>query len=556
MCLREALFDDYPVPEATSRVAHQSFPKGNIYIHLRDRFGMLYQNVQFAHLFSSEGHPSLAPARLALVTVFQFMEGLSDREAADHVRDRISWKYALGLPLDDPGFDFSVLSDFRKRLIEGEAEAILLETVLEIMRDDGLLKARGKQRTDSTHVLAAIRTIHRLENIGETLRHTLNELATIAPDWLLEHVDPSWGNRYGHRIEQYRLPKKDTERAELAITIGRDGYHLLDAIFAADTPDDIRTAPAVDILRRVWVQQFYRSDDPTMPVIRQRETDDMPPSALIISSPYDPDARCKTKRDTTWVGYKAHMTETCDDDRPNLITHVATTPATTADCAMTAVIHEGLADHDLLPAEHYLDSGYVDAAILVQSPQEHQVTVVGPVPREPGWQAHTPNGLRVAQFAIDWETHQAVCPEGKASRSWHIQSDRHGNEMNIIRFHQQDCRECQRRADCTKSKNGPRTLTLRPQALHHALQEARMHQQTTVFREQYARRAGVEGTFAQGNRRSDLRHARYIGLAKTHLQHVITAVAINLLRVIAWVMEVPRAQTRMAAFAVLMKGVT
>lgn len=209
MSMHEALFGDYPIPADTARVARQAFPNGNVYMQVRDRFGMLYQNHQFAHLFAAEGQPALAPARLALITVMQYMEGVGDRQAAENVRDRISWKYALGLELSDPGFDFTVLSEFRKRLLSDDAEALLFDTVLELFREAGLLKARGKQRTDSTHVLAAIRTLHRLENVGETLRHALNELATIALTWLRQHADPAWSERYGQRIEQYRLPKKD-----------------------------------------------------------------------------------------------------------------------------------------------------------------------------------------------------------------------------------------------------------------------------------------------------------------------------------------------------------
>jgi transposase len=265
MSMHEALFGDYAIPEDTHRAAHNAFPKGNVYMQLREHFGLLYQNHQFTDLFSTQGQPALAPARLALVLVMQFMEGLSDRQAADHVRDRISWKYALGLPLDDPGFDYSVLSEFRGRLLRGDAEALLFDTALDLFRDAGLLKARGKQRSDSTHVLAAIRDLHRLENVGETLRQALNHLASRAPDWLRQHAEVAWAKRYGCRIEQYRLPKAEAERQALALTIGQDGYTLLTACLSPTAPDVVRNEPAVETLRRVWVQQYYRCDDPTAP---------------------------------------------------------------------------------------------------------------------------------------------------------------------------------------------------------------------------------------------------------------------------------------------------
>ncbi|HMB07718.1 MAG TPA: transposase, partial [Isosphaeraceae bacterium] len=172
-----------PVPEETARVAHAAFPKGNTYLRLRDELGPLYEDCDFAALFPRRRQPGLPPGLLAMVTLMQFLENLSDRQAADAVRARIDWKYALGLELTDPGFDFSVLSEFRARLVAGAAEQLLLDKMLECLRARGLVKARGQQRTDSTHVLAAIRVLNRLELVGETLRATLNQLATVAPEW-------------------------------------------------------------------------------------------------------------------------------------------------------------------------------------------------------------------------------------------------------------------------------------------------------------------------------------------------------------------------------------
>jgi transposase len=170
-----------PVPEETSRVARAAFPKGNVCMQMRDALGPIYSNPQFASLFSHTGQPAEAPARLALVLVMQFAEGLPDRQAADAVRGRIDWKYALGLELTDPGFDASVLSEFRTRLITGAVEHLLLDTLLTQLQERGLLKGRGTQRTDSTHILAAIRTLNRLELVGETMRYALNRLAVVAP---------------------------------------------------------------------------------------------------------------------------------------------------------------------------------------------------------------------------------------------------------------------------------------------------------------------------------------------------------------------------------------
>ena len=330
-------------------------------MRMRDELGTIYEDHLFARLFPARGQPAESPWRLALTTVMQFAEGLSDRQAADAVRSRIDWKYALSLELTDPGFDHTVLSEFRTRLVAGQAEQLLLDTLLARVRERGLLKARGRQRTDSTHVLAAIRVLNRLELVGETLRHALNSLAVVAPDWLRAQVPPEWFDRYGARIENYRLPKTAAAREELAATIGADGRRLLQAVEAATDLPWLREIPAVQTLRQVWTEQYT---DPPGP-LRWRAVNERVPAAALIASPYDPEARYSTKRDVQWVGYKVHLTETCDEGQPHLITQVLTTPATTPDCVMGPTIHQDLAQRDLLPSTHLLDGGYVDAELLV-----------------------------------------------------------------------------------------------------------------------------------------------------------------------------------------------
>jgi transposase len=244
----------------------------------RDAFGAFYADEAFAPLFSRRGQLGAAPACLALVTVMQFAEGLSDRQAANAVRGHIDWKYALGLELTDPGFDASVLSEFRTRLIDGKAEAQLFELMLGRFREAGLLRTRGQQRSDATQVLAAIQTLNRLECVGETLRHALNVLSIVVPDQLRAQVPSEWFDRYGRRFENYRLPPGKPERYELAETIGAGGFQLLRWIYAPATPAWVRQIPAVEVLRQVWLQQFYASED----TVRWRVADDLPPSSIMI----------------------------------------------------------------------------------------------------------------------------------------------------------------------------------------------------------------------------------------------------------------------------------
>ncbi len=246
-----------PVPEETARVAHAAFPKGNLYLCLRDELGTLYQDDVFADLFPIRGQPAEAPWRLALVTILQFVEGLSDRQAAEAVRSRLDWKYLLGLELTDPGLDFSVLSEFRARLVAGSAAERLLTVFLDYCQARGWLKARGRQRTDSTHVLAAVRALNRVELVGETMRHALNILAEVAPGWLRSQVPAEWYERYGHRVEAYRLPKTEAERQRLAEVIGEDGRRLLAALEQETTPAWLRELPAVQFLRQVSRAAVY-----------------------------------------------------------------------------------------------------------------------------------------------------------------------------------------------------------------------------------------------------------------------------------------------------------
>jgi transposase len=537
------------IPEETARVARAAFPKGNPWLRLRDALGSVYQDEAFAPLFAPRGRPVEAPWRLALGSIMQYAEGLSDRQAAEAVRSRLDWKYALALDLTDPGFDASVRCEFRARLLVGQAEDRLLEAILQVCRARKLLKARGQQRTDSTHVLAAIRTLTRLENVGTTLRQALNVLAVAAPDWVGVHAQPEWTERYGAQIEEYRLPKRTADRTAWAETVGADGHHLLAALYASAAPEWLRHIPAVATLREVWVQQYYLAAD----TVRWRTAEEhgLPPAASGVRSPHDVEARYSDKQSTSWVGDKAHLTETCDEDAPRLIRQVTTTAATTPDHAVIDQGHRQLAAQALLPREHLVDGGYLNADLLVRSQQEYGVALCGPARPDTAWQAQAGQGFAARDFTFDWEGEQATCPRGQHSSSWQQTTDRYGKAQVKIKFSVRACRPCSQRANCTRSAR--RILTVRPQEDFLALEHARPYEKTAEYTTLYAKRAGVEGSLSQAVRAYGLRRARYIGLAKTHLQHVLIAAAINIGRLINWLAEIPLAKTRQAPFAKLMR---
>src|SRR3954470_14104757 len=251
-----------PVPDDTARIARAAFPRGNPYVLLRNRLGPVFDDAGFADLYAQRGQPGYTPWRLALVTLLQFREGLSDRQAAEAVRARIDWKYLLALDLGDAGFDHTVLCEFRGRLLGGEAAERLLVRMLDVARDAGLLKARGRQRTDSTHVLAAVRDLNRVELVAETLRAALNAIAVAAPEWLRGLAPAEWHERYDRRIEDMHLPDAGPKRDAYIAQVGADGFLLLDALDAEGAPLEAAKQSEVAVLRRVWARHFERIEAP------------------------------------------------------------------------------------------------------------------------------------------------------------------------------------------------------------------------------------------------------------------------------------------------------
>jgi len=534
-----------PIPQETARVAKAACPNSSTFIKMRDTLGVLFQDEMFADLFPNDGQPALAPWRLALVTIMQFAEGLSDRQAAEAVRTHIDWKYALGLELEDEGFDFSVLCEFRARLIEGHAEYLLFEAMLIYLKHQGLVKAGGRQRTDATHVLAAVRATNRVVCVGETLRAALNTLAEVEPEWLHSFAPDEWYERYAHRIEEYRLPKGKEKRTAVVETMGTDGYALLDAIFSTPEMNWLRHVSAVETLRRVWVQQFELVDGQA----RFRADDSIPPPAKMICSPYDVQATYGRKLTTWWVGYKVHLTESCDAGVPRLITHVETSRAGHGDVDVTPVIHQGLKEKELLPTEHLTDTNYAEAKQFVQSRQEYGIDLIAPTRADHKWQGKEKQGFDASSFHIDWDAQKATCPAGQQSASWTPAIDRYDNQVIKIKFSMKACKPCPLKAHCTKAPR--RTISVRIQEHHEALQQARARQKDAAFWEKYRARSGIEGTISQGVRAFGMRRSRYRGMEKTHLQHLIIATTINLVRVLAWSEGKPLAKTRTSRFAAL-----
>jgi transposase len=554
----------WPEPDPVIAAAIRSMYRGKrqppLPVRVRDELGELFADAEFAAGFAVEGKPGWSPGRLALITVLQRVENLTDRQAAETVRTDLSWKYALGLALDDSGFDASVLSEFRTRVIAHGLEEKVLDLLLAKLVDKGLVKAGGKQRTDSTHVISAVRDLNRLELAGECVRAALEAISAADPGWTRRVLElPGWAERYRARVDSWRLPASETRRDELARAYGADGYALVEAVYAPFSPLWLRNLPAVQALRVMLIQNYVRTTDKSgrEVVKRRRPLEDggegLPPGRVRLTSPYDTDARWAAKGDDLfWNGYKLHISETChavdvvdagerENGRrgqaaippPNLITNVATTDATVPDVAMTEKVHQHLQQRGLLPREHYVDSGYASAELIVGAREVYGLTLVTPVLLDHSPQARAQSGYDRTSFTVDWAKEQVTCPQGQTSASWSPCRQR-GSDAIVVTFPIASCRPCPVRTLCTTSSRERRQLTLHPQPIEQTLQAARAEQTSRQWQDKYKIRAGAEGTVRQAIAVTGLRRARYRGIAKVHLEHVFSAVALNLIRLDAW----------------------
>ncbi|WP_346016981.1 transposase [Methylobacterium sp. GC_Met_2] len=365
--------------------------------------------------------------------------------------------------------------------------------MLTCFRARGLVKARGKQRTDSRHVLAAVHDLHLLELTAETLRAALDDLAAVAPDWLRGITQPIWFERYGRRVEDYRLPKGRAEREALSLAIGADRFSLFEALDAPDTPAEARGVPMVGTLREVWRVHYARAGGGPP---RWRSGPELPPVGERLQSPYDPEVHYSTKRQMEWSGYKVHITEVCDADAAHLVTNVMTCPAMQPDLASTAAIHEQLAVKDLLPAEHFVDASYVDAGLLVGSRRDHAVALEGPVRAMPQRATEAERSYEQRHFVIDWKHEQVTYPQGKTAVTWRATRGEVGAPRFQAVFSRTDCCACPARRSCTSSKETRRSVYFLPRSEYEALNAARYRMQDPVWKERYRIRVGIVGTLS------------------------------------------------------------
>jgi DDE family transposase len=373
-------------------------------------------------------------------------------------------------------------------------------------------------------VIANVRGLSSLESVGESLRASLNEIAEVAPDWLLGVVSPEWFDRSVHRFELQRFPKGAQAKETLRRQVGEDSWHLLHAALDEQAPQSAQACPSLTVLQRVWHQHFERVDGQ----VRWRDGPAVENAERVVS-PYETDARASRKRDTDWIGYKVHLTETCgEDEAVHLIVQAEITPATEQDSEETMPLLDDLQARDLVPEVRLADSGYVSGEVLARH-AELGIELVGPLKQEGGWQHET--GYGVSAFQVEWDKRQARCPQGHLSQNWYPARHNHGEEVIRVSFSAVTCQACPVEEVCTRREDQRgRVLTLSPQAVHEARARRRTEQDSPAFQQRYALRAGIEGSLSQGIRCHGLRQARYRGHPKTQLQAKAIAAAINLVR--------------------------
>ncbi|MFD5505906.1 transposase [Streptomyces sp. NPDC127061] len=448
------------------------------------------------------------------------------------------------MELEDPGLHHSVLVDFRERLAEEDRADKLLDLALEKVRAVGLVRERGRQRTDSTHVLSAVRDLTRLERVTEAMRAALEEIARRAPHELVALVNEKWAKRYGRAARLGKNPRraarlgKNPSKPKTRIKETGEDIRLLLRYVHRYLPA-LRDGEQIQALRQIFVQN-YVLDAADRPQWREPEDAGLPPSALAIVSPYDTSARYARRGETRWTGFLAHVTETCAPDTPSVITDVTTTKAPVHDTKALPGILANLDDRNLLSKKHFVDGGYLSVALKQQVAREHGVGLVGPIRARTTRQSREGTVFHREAFTIDWDKKQVTCPQGKMSRRWSTPPSL-AAYVNV-EFAPDDCRQCPVKTACTRTD--ARKVTFLPRDLYDILSESRTEQQAQEWLSHYSLRAAIESTISEFVNGHGMRQCRYRSHSKAHVQHVLTAIAVNLERIDVHLPTTPTRQPR------------
>jgi len=466
------------------------------------------------------GRPAVDPVLLCGVTLLQFMEKVADRKASEHVVYHLGWKYALDLELDYEGFHSTVLVYFRDRLEEQKAERMIFDGVVKLLIELGLVKKRGKQRLDSTHIVGYVKAMSWLECAMETLRLALEDLEQeVREKKRPEFWERHWG-LYVHSKLDWRLSK--TEHDSRYRQCGQDIRELLEWLDRNDPK--LTEREAVKLLRRVFDEQFEVVEGKLEPTSKR------PPRA--VQNPHDPDAHYADKRTKQWIGYKVHVVESVDPQQPikkkgepaeHFITEILTTEAAQDEMAgLTETLKREQQHHEITPQAMYADAGYVTENTLTQA-EQNGMELLGPTRPDPHKGAYNTDG-----FHVDIDKRQAVCPQGNLSTQCsRIKDNYQGTEYYRIEWASQ-CDRCPVQKQCTRSKGGRRTLVV---GLRHDLVQRRREQMREAgFSKTMHPRNGIEATHSELVRGHGLRRTKYRGRSRVSLSHYFMGAACNVKR--------------------------
>ena len=517
-----SMYSPFPndIPGDTRRIGEAILQQHDICRFLGDHVEEILESEDFAGFYAEGGRPGVHPLMLVMVTILQFWEDLPDRKASEQVVKRIDWKYALRQELTWMGFHFSDLCHFRQRLLNHEAGHVVFEKVLAYLLGQGYLKKRGKQRTDSTHVLGQVSRLSQVELKWESLRMALSDLMTIDAVWTREQIGLETVERYSQARASYRLSKAKLEALEREVET--EGIRVLRQIEEAGRPE-WRQLRYVSLLYAVFRQQVKCFSAETWDAWENTAAD-LPTGEIL--SPHEPEARYAEKRKHGWVGYKTHVTESFEEDGTHFITDTLVTLAQQHDSVALKRIQDRLIARDVCPGQQYVDTGYMSAEHIDES-AKRGIDLRGKVQADASCKTE---GFRLQDFEVDMQRQVATCPMGKQSVRWRAVTGT-ANVAFRASFGR-TCRTCPHFTNeaCTTLPSGRR---LDINAHHDTLQARRREQMTPAFRQEMHRRAAVEGLISEAVRVHDLRHNRYRGLEKTQFQSDFTAVSINLKRLMS-----------------------
>jgi transposase len=507
------------IPPETAQLVEPLLPADSVYRVVGECIDDFLSDTDFKDWYAIDGRPGINPVMLSLVTIFQFLEKLPDRAAAHMAVMRLDWKYALRQHLDWTGFHYSDLCNFRRRLLEHGGESLIFERLLAYLRERGVVQAGGRQRTDATHILGAVKQMSDMEVMREAVRLALSALVSTDAKWTMRWIPASFTQNYSRTLPNYRMSKQ-----ELAVFIQQTGEEvrwLLDQLaFQAEV--ELQRLPEVVLLARIWEEQYQYVNDPERTLADRQGNDRV---ASRIQNPHDPDVMYGTKGHgtVTWAGFKLHVTETIE--KPRFITDVTLTPAPAREVGDLTAIQSQLAERALTPAKHYVDQGYMSGENIAKS-RDQGIDLRGGV--SPDTQGKPP-GFRLEDFEIDMERHQATCPAGHARRRWVPATGNTDNNVAVYVFFGTQCLSCPFFGPerCTASPTG-RKLSLN--AFHEVIQARRLEERTEPFQLEMHARAAIEGTISELVRAHGLRRARYRGVHKVLLQMLFTTTATNLKR--------------------------